>query len=87
MKSKQLTIEIVDDELRISIGKDVLAFACEYKLQENTEDTTKIIDIDKFTEAIRRVLQDDDEEGTTLVHEMLDKATMTAYENGEEGFN
>jgi hypothetical protein len=44
----------------------------------------KVLDVEKFANAVGRTLTIDNEEGMTLVTEMLDKAILRAVEDGCE---
>lgn len=45
----------------------------------------KITNADKFAAEILKTLNDEEEDGTTLIHIALDTATINAVENGAEG--
>lgn len=45
-----------------------------------------VADRAEFAKSVLKELKSEQEDGTTLVHEMLDKAIRSALENGEEGF-
>lgn len=85
---KQLTIEIIDGVLNISIGLEQLAFAVEhgpdwygdYKVDPEGEDYFA------FGASVKTALEWEEEDGTTYVHLLLDKAVNHALEQGYEGF-
>lgn len=47
----------------------------------------KLTDIPAFAKALVGALNDEDEEGTTLIHQMFDKAINDTLENGAEGID
>jgi len=96
MKDQPLTVKIVDGELRISIGVSQLKFACEHcpdasvGLTEYDEDSDcylsyEVTDEMAFADDVNRALQEEDEDGTTMVHQLLDKAMVKAIEDGAMG--
>lgn len=92
-RDQHVNVELIDGRLVISIGVDTLATAIKYMPQlddafdevEGKEIETEITDADKLAAAIVETLDDEEEDGTTLVHRMLDKAALQAIENGAEG--
>lgn len=83
---------IEDGVLIMQIGVEVLAKAVQLnpdlaELDEKTEDWVEpeITDPDKFARAILTAIQDESDDGTTLIHMALDTAAMNAIENGAEG--
>lgn len=80
----ELSVEIIGERLVISIGVNVLAFAV---VQGAGREEVMVI-TDPFAAAtgIMRELKREDEDGTTPIHTLLDKAAWDAWENGEEGF-
>ncbi len=88
-KNKQLTVEVKDGELSITIGVEVLAPALLYGLNydrtEDARDFIKITDPNKFAEGVVDALKDEwEEDGVTLVHKMLNSAANLAVENATE---
>jgi hypothetical protein len=87
MKQSPLEIKIENEQLIISIGIETLGFAVTHSdlfgLDERTMPT--ITDAAEFAKAILHELAEEDDEGTTMVHEMLDKAAEDATEPGAEG--
>lgn len=79
-----LEITLDDGRLSISIGIATLAFAVTHGA--GVEGVYRIADPWKAAESIRHYLLEEDEEGTTPVHTLLDKAAWEAWEQGEEGF-
>ena len=79
-----LEVLIEGNRLLISIGLSTLAFAVTHRPDE--DNIYRIIDPLAAGREIARQLRDEDEEGTTAVHRMLDKAAWDAWENGGKGF-
>ncbi len=48
-------------------------------------DLFKVTDSKEFAKEVVRALNDEEEDGTTILHRVLDDATLTAFENGAEG--
>ena len=91
-KNKHLTIQVAEGKLIIEIGIETLAMASYLPLSDYSVDhedyiTPLIVDNARMAIGVCNELLEEDEEGTTMVHEMLDKAIMRAYENGSEGFH
>lgn len=85
-KKHPLTVSIEKDELVIRIGVATLKFAVEAGPRfEEEEDAPKIIDAAVFAKDVLHELLDEDEEGSTRVHALLDDAAWAAVENGSEG--
>lgn len=91
-RNRQLEVKVDRGVLTISIGLDLLKHALEYAPQlefHNDESESfehpKITSIDDFAEEMVSVLSDEDEDGTTPVHRLLDKAALDALEQGAEG--
>ena len=84
-KAQQLKVEIVDDRLVISVGVGLAAFAVQTPDATDWPDDYYISDPAVFATEIVRALEDEEEDGTTLVHRMLDAAAVTALENGALG--
>jgi hypothetical protein len=89
---KRLSVKITDGVLVISIGIATLGTAIRYNpdLSAFDEVTRKdleptITDATAFGKELVRALEDEDEEGSTPVHLMLDAAVVSAIENGAEG--
>lgn len=78
-KDKPLTVEIVDGVLNISLGIDILCLATQSEIYD-----FKIVDNNGFSNNIINELLSEEEDGTTLVHRMLDEAVNNAIENGSE---
>lgn len=84
MKDKNLTVEIIDDVLSISIGTGILCHACEIGRRYGLGDV-EITDKKVFADGIVRQLESEDADGGTLVHRMFDSAVTAMLENGEHG--
>lgn len=90
MKDKHLTVTIENGELIISIGIDTLKVATEYCelpgfLSNEYEPLFLVSDPGKWAESIKYALENEEEDGTTVVHEAFDKAFFFAMEQGFEG--
>jgi hypothetical protein len=85
VRDQQLKVKIADGRLILSIGIDVLCGATEYGVQQYFTGDVKITDNDQFAAELCRELGNEEEDGSTLVHRMLDKAASTAIENGANG--
>jgi hypothetical protein len=90
--SVKCTIE--DGVLTIQIGVEALAHATKLnpemtEYDETTEDWVEpdITDVDVFAQEVLRALKDETDDGTTVVHRMLDDAVNDAIENGAEGID
>lgn len=79
--------------LSIEIGVEVLAFAClqsNYVWRLNGGNKTQrhtIDNVDGFARDVRYELLREAEDGTTVLHALLDKACQAAIEEGSEHFN
>ena len=85
-KNRALKVGIEDGEVVIRIGVGVLRTAAEaYEgfSDGEGEKVLRIFDPARFAEAIVRELQDEEEDGTTLVHVMFDKAFHHAVDMGD----
>jgi hypothetical protein len=85
MADTPLTTSIEDGDLVIRIGTRTLAWSLEHHpdlLNERAEPTYKVSDEAEFAKDVLRELEREEEDGTTLVHLMLDKATKEALEQG-----
>ncbi|MBN9034242.1 MAG: hypothetical protein J0I23_31150 [Rhizobiales bacterium] len=83
--SAPLTVTVEDGQLKISIGIALLAFAVQSP--EAWPEDFYICDIPEFAKSMARRLQREEEDGTTLVHRMLDAAADEALEQGDDGFD
>jgi len=92
-RDQHVNVELLEGRLVISIGIDTLATAVRWMPSiddafdevEGKYIETEITDADKLAEAIAEQIDDEEEDGTTLVHRMIDKAALRAIENGAEG--
>lgn len=81
MKSETpLTVEIKDECLSITVGVKTLAFA----ITHNPELKLNVTDAKGFAQDVLHELQREQEDGTTPVHLLLDKAADEAAEQGSE---
>lgn len=80
-----LRVAVVGGRLVISIGVRTLAFAVANS-PDHEGDPIKITDPLAAAKEIRVELVREEEDGTTEVHKLLDKAAYDAWENGGEGF-
>jgi hypothetical protein len=82
-----INIEIVDGRLIVSasVGTMIQAFkyCSNYMTQFDEQEYT--IDGPEFVQEIMGELLVEDEDGTTLIHKMFDKAAERAIENGCKG--
>lgn len=83
-RDQQLTVELVDDRLVISIGVDTLMIAAQ-GADAWDDDRLRITDPAAFADEIVRGLEDEEEDGTTRVHLAIDSAIEWALEQGCEG--
>lgn len=81
--SQQLSVKIEDGRLEISIGIALLAFAVQS--QDMWPEEFHVSDIRDFANSMARQLLVEGEDGTTLVHIMLDRAAQELLEEGSEG--
>ena len=86
-----LTCTAVDGALLISVGKSVLQFAAEQHPDfwdgESGPDTPniKITDIETFAKEVALAINNEAEDGSTLLNRRLDDAIRQAVESGCEG--
>lgn len=86
-----LNVEMRDGKLVIEIDIPTLCFAVAHGpafdsiVAAANGKECEITDERAFAEAILNELREEEEDGTTLVHEMLDKAAILAVEWGAEG--
>lgn len=90
-RDQLVDIKIVNGQIRITVGVDVVAHAAKLhpELQEYDQQTGEwrqpSVDADTLANDVVRTLRFEQEDGTTLVHEALDKAIMAAVEDGSYG--
>jgi hypothetical protein len=76
--------EIEGDEIVIRVPISTMQYAACGALEQCCVEVTDDLQAAK---GVVRYLNDEDEEGSTLIHFALDKALVLAVENGEEGFS
>lgn len=77
---------IRDGEIVISVSLKALPHVVEGAWAIGSLDTRwKLTDAATFAKELVGALNDEDEQGTTLVHKMFDKAILEALEQGAEG--
>ena len=84
MEDKNLIVEVKEDVLSISIGIEILCHACGVGRGYGRGDI-KITNKKLFIENFARQLESEEADGSTLVHEMFDRAVTAMLENGEHG--
>lgn len=85
-KDQQLKVEVVDDRLVISIGIGLLAFAVQASSDASGwPEDWYVSDPAAFAAEVARQLENEEEDGTTPVHRMLDAAALEALEQGADG--
>jgi hypothetical protein len=88
---KPLTLAIERDQLVIRVGIDVLAHAAENCNRFYDDDTNNsppyilITDKQEFAKDVLRMLQAEDECGSSLISDALDEATVDAFNDGSLG--
>lgn len=95
MKDRSLEVAIVDGELVIRIGVHTIAHAVTYAewanpYDDNAQDyvrTFAIEDANEFAADVLRALCDEREDGSTLLTEVLDKASEAAVNDGSLGLS
>lgn len=84
-RNAPLSVTVDDGRLVIAIGVETLGFAAQHSDDFEKWGVT-VVDHDIAVKEIARELRREEEDGTTLVHLLLDKAALNAWENGGEGF-
>lgn len=91
-KDKRLKVTLSDDVVTISMGIETLAYMVEnhseyYSRQFNPEGfIKKVVDKKAFGQDIVDTLNEElSDDGTTMVHQLFDKAILRAAENGAQG--
>lgn len=91
MKDKPLRVEIIDDELRVSVGISTLAYALEnapysYNFSDYVDEDgnakLRITDEAGFAKEVLHELLCEQEDGATPISTLLDKMMVSAIENG-----
>lgn len=94
MRNRELQVEIEGDELVIRIGIYELArrsclspYFDQIVVANNCDESTvRIVDQDFFAESMRQALVDEvEEDGTTLLHKLIDAAVTRVVEQGYVG--
>lgn len=90
--SGELTVSAEGGDLVIRISAETLAFAIKHMpkaeiFDEQTQEffQPEVIDANVFLKEMVRALEDEEEDGTTLVHRMFDKAALRIMHVGGEG--
>lgn len=90
-KKQALKVRLSKGVLSISIGIDTLAFCAEQHpdvwLPETDKSRIVVSNAFKFAKEVKIALEQEEEDGTTPVHSMLDNAILTAWESGCEGLD
>lgn len=88
-RKRPLEVGLRDGVLSITIGVDTfrtaIEFAPDLEVYDEEEDDfarPKIVDADAFAKDLLAELEREEEDGTTMVHRMLDRAAAEAMENG-----
>ncbi|MBY2992477.1 hypothetical protein HF272_13665 [Rhizobium leguminosarum] len=82
---KQLSVIVEDNQVKISIGLGLLAFAVQSAPSyAGWPDDWYIDDIRKFGKEFASALQREEEDGTTPIHRMFDKVALELLEQGPE---
>lgn len=91
-RNGHLRVRIEREQIVISIGVATLPKVVEFGHDHHSYDeeagdylVPKITDPDTFAKEVLSELEREEEDGTTLVHLMFDKAIAHAIENGAEG--
>lgn len=93
LKDRPLQVEVSDGELVIRIGIETLAFSagrCQALLEypgEHDPPYCKIVDANELALDVCRELQDEQDDGTTPLDELLDRCIVNARENGSAAFD
>lgn len=85
-----MKIEIVDGAILITVPLSALRTAAAVAFDEAwgvEQHDIRVIDSSMFAADVLRELEAEDEDGTTLVHQMLDRAMIRAVEQGSEGIS
>jgi hypothetical protein len=82
LKKRELTVRIERGEVVIRIGIDTLKVATELALHM---ETTKVTDLKTWARSVVSELDREEEDGSTLVTRMFDKAYYNAMDQGDAG--
>lgn len=82
-----LSVKMVKGDLVIRIPAKTLAVAADAAFNEAFGEPHKLVITDQtvFASEVVRMLEHEEEDGTTLVHKMLDQAMVAAAEDGCDG--
>lgn len=89
-KDSALTYSVADGKLTISIDIGTLAWATVHECENRDTGIpvgTNVIDAEQFAKDVLHELQDEREDGSTLVTDLLDRAAFAAFENGSMGLD
>ena len=86
-----LKVRITGGVLTISIGVETLKYVAEHHEEFWQPQTDKyalvVSNVNQFAKDVRNELEREEEDGSTPVHLMLDKAIYQAVEQGSEGID
>lgn len=82
---QHLQVGIKAGRLEISIGIETLMHAVKAGPVGEAIPHLRVTDAQAYAREIVRALKDESEDGTTVVHRMLDAAAMEAIDQGAEG--
>lgn len=85
MKDQPLKIELENERIVISVG--ISAFAYGVQHADSWDEELKIEDETQFAKDVLRELQREDEQGSTDLFFLFDKAANKAVENGSAAIN
>lgn len=85
-----LAVEVKDGVLMIRLGVETLKWAAEHMKANNPYDEEmgsfrrlwKITDATKFADDVRHALTEEEEDSSTVLTELFDKAALAAIEDG-----
>lgn len=83
-RDQELQVVIEDGRLIMSIGINLLTSAA-IECDALDHGDFEITDADVFAAEIARKLEDEEEDGTTLIHHAFDRAAELAIESGCDG--
>lgn len=93
MRERPLEVSVEDGEIVIRIGVDTLQIAVQacpsleryYDADSGNFLEPKVLDADLFASEVVTELTREEEDGTTVVHQLFDQAFLDAIENGADG--
>jgi hypothetical protein len=90
-RRQPLRVCVKDGVLSVTIGVETLAWAAEHHdkfyLPLTNKSNLVVWDFGRFAMDIKAELESEVEDGTTMVHLMIDKAVEAVMENGGEGLD